>query len=150
MDGLKGDMDGLKGDMNGLKEDIEGLKERLTKLLQEMLPNGEKVFHETHDENKRNVNHDFRESNVGFNIHNIPNINMRKFYGKDPVTWILQMEQHFDLHNVQRTQKVCIETLYLEPNQFVWYQCLFSCKTLVTWSFFTEEMIAHYEDTLFS
>jgi len=30
---------------------------------------------------------------------------MRKFDGKDPVTWILQLEQYFDLHNVQNTQK---------------------------------------------
>ena len=30
-----------------------------------MLPNGEKLLDETHDENKKNVNHDFIESNVG-------------------------------------------------------------------------------------
>ena len=47
---------------------------------------------------------------------------MRKFDGNDPVTWIQQMGQYFDFHNVQNTQKVRIATLYLEPNQFVWYQ----------------------------
>eukprot|EP00253_Pinus_taeda_P030326 PITA_30326 len=46
---------------------------------------------------------------------------MRKLDGKDPATWILQMEQFFDLNNVQNTQKVRIATLYLEPNQFVWF-----------------------------
>ena len=30
----------------------------------------------------------------------IPKIDMRKFDGKDPATWILQMEQFFDLNNV--------------------------------------------------
>ena len=79
-----------------------------------MLPNGEKVVEETHDENKINVNHDFINSNVGLKTHHIPNINMRMFDSKDLVTWILQMEQYFDLHNMQNTQKVCIETLYLE------------------------------------
>ena len=58
----------------------------------------------------------------------VPKIDMSKFDGNDLVTWILQMEQYFDLHNVQNTQKVPIATLYLEPNQFVWYQCLFSRK----------------------
>ena len=53
---------------------------------------------------------------------------MGKFDGKDPVTWILQMEQYFDLNNVQNTQKVCIETLYLEKNTFVWYRWIFSHK----------------------
>jgi len=72
---------------------------------------------------------------------------MRKFDGKDPVNWIRQMEQYFDLHGVQLLQKVCIASSYLEPDQFLWYKGLCSRKKLVTWSIFTEEMIAHYEDT---
>ena len=57
------------------------------------------------------------------------------------------MEQYFDLNNVQNTQKIRIATLYLEQNTFVWYQWLCPRKKIVTWSIFTEEMIAHYEDT---
>ena len=72
---------------------------------------------------------------------------MRKFDAKDPVNWILKMEKYFDLHGVQLLQKVHIASLYLEPNQFLWYKRLCSRKTLVTWSIFTEKMIAHYEDT---
>ena len=119
MDCLKTSMEDLKTGMEYLKID---LKTDLTKFLQEMLTNGERVVKETHDENKRNVNHDFINSNVGSKTDHIPKIDMRKFDGKDPATWILQMEQFFDLHNVQNTQKVCMATLYLEPNQFVWYQ----------------------------
>ena len=89
---------------NDLKANMEGLNEGLTKLLQEMLPNGEKLVDETHDENKRNVNHDSIYSQFGLKTHHIPKIDMRKFDGKDPVTWILQMEQYFDLHNVQHTK----------------------------------------------
>ena len=74
---------------NDLKVDMEGLKEGLTKLIQEMIPNGEKVVQETHVENKINVNHDFINSNIGLKTHHIPKIDMRKFDGKDPVTWIL-------------------------------------------------------------
>lgn len=62
MDGLKGSMDGLKMDLEGLKAYMESLKEGLTKFLQESVPNGDKVSHETHYENKKNVNHDFRDS----------------------------------------------------------------------------------------
>lgn len=89
----KNEMEALK---NGLKEDMEDLKydmnvnmEGLTKLLQEMLHNGNKVFHETHDENKRNANNDFKDSNFGLNTNKIQNIDMRNFDGKDLVTWIL-------------------------------------------------------------
>ena len=72
---------------------------------------------------------------------------MRKFDGKDPMTWILQMEQLFYLHDVPHSQKVQISSLYLEPNQFLWYRWLCSLKSLVTWTIFTKELITHYEDT---
>ena len=86
-----------------------------------MLSNGEKIVEETHDEKKINFNRDFINSNVGWKTYHIPKIDMRKFDGKDPVTWILHMEQYFDLHNVKNTKKVRIATLYLEQNTFVWY-----------------------------
>ena len=40
-----------------------------------------------------------------------------------------------------------METLYLEPKQFVWYQWICSRKQFITWAIFTEELVAHYEDT---
>ena len=86
-----------------------------------MIPNGKNIVEETHDENKINVNRDFINSNVGLKTHHIPKIDMRKFVGKDPVTWILQMEHYFDLNNVKNTQKVCVTNLYLEKNTFLWY-----------------------------
>ena len=88
---------------------------------------------ETHDENKINVNHDFINSNVGWKNHHIPKMDMRKFDGKDLVTWILQMEQYFYLNNMQNTKKVRIATLHLEKNTFVWYRWLCSHKKIVTW-----------------
>ena len=162
MDGLKKDvgakMDGLKkgveakmndveDKMDDFKTCMEDLKTNLTKFLQEMITNGERVVKETHDENKINANHDFIDSKVGLKTHHIPKINMGKFDGKDPATWILQMEQFFDLNNVQNTQKARIATLYLESNQFVWYQLLCSRKKIITWAIFMEELTAHYEDT---
>ena len=65
------------------------MKEGLTNLIQEMIPNGKKKVEETHDENKINFNRDFINSNFGWKTHHILKINMRKFDGKDPVTWIL-------------------------------------------------------------
>ena len=76
---IKANMDGFKDGMNGMETNIdgievnmeyfnkymEGLKEGLAKLLLEKLPNDKKVVEETHDEKKRNVNHDFIDSNIG-------------------------------------------------------------------------------------
>jgi hypothetical protein len=130
--------------MDGLKMEImEGLK----KILIERPPGNENVSHEIHDEDTRKMNQYWRNSNFGLKTNNFPKIDMRKFDGKDPITWILQMEKFFDPHDVTHTQKVRIDSLYLEPNQFVWYRWLCSHKSLVTWTIFMEEMIAHYEDT---
>jgi len=64
----------------------EGLKKRLKKLLHERISSGENVIHENYDEEKRNMNYYFRDPNVGFKTHHIPNINMRNFYGKGLIT----------------------------------------------------------------
>ena len=86
MNDVEAKMDDLKID---LKTDMEELKINMNKLLQERVTKGERVVKETHDENKRNVNHDSIDSNVGSKTHHIPKIDMRKFNGKDPATWIL-------------------------------------------------------------
>jgi hypothetical protein len=130
-------MDGLKGEI------MEVLKIFVT----EKTPESENASHEIHDEDTRKVNQEWRNSNFGLKTNHVPKIDMRKFDGKDPITWILQMEQFFDLHNVPHTQKVRIASLYLEHNQFVWYRWICSHKSLITWTIFMEEMIAHYEDT---
>jgi chromosome segregation ATPase len=104
-------IDGLKGEI------IEVLKNFITEKTHE----SENASHEIHDVDTRKVNQEWRNSNFGLKINHVPKIDMRKFYGKDPITWILQMEKFFDLHNVPHTQKVRIASLYLEPNQFVWY-----------------------------
>ena len=96
MDDLKIDLKRYMADLKTyLKTDMANLKTDLTNFLQEILTNVEKVVKETHDANKRNVNHDFIDSNVGLKTHHIPKIDMRKFDGKNPATWILQMEQFF-------------------------------------------------------
>ena len=87
---------------NDLKTDMEGLMKRL---IQEMIPNGRKIVEETHDENKINVNRDFIKCNFGWKNHHIPKIDLMNFDGKDPVTWILQMDKYFDLNNVQKDRK---------------------------------------------
>ena len=46
----------------------------------------------------------------------IPKIDMRKFDGKDPITWIFQMKHFCDQHQVPTMQKVTIASLYLEPD----------------------------------
>jgi hypothetical protein len=103
MDSTEAKLEAINTKMNGLKGEImDGLKNFLIK----RKPESENVSHEIHDEYTRKVNQEWRNSNFGLKTNHIPKIDMRKFDGKDPITWILQMEQFFDLHNVPHTQKV--------------------------------------------
>jgi hypothetical protein len=56
------------------------------------------------------------------------------------------MEQLFDLHQMRSLQKVTLASLYLEPDQFIWYQWLCEQKkdSIISWSIFTNELITHY------
>jgi hypothetical protein len=93
----------LEAKMDDLKEEI---MEVLKIFVTEKTPENENASHEIHDEDTRNVNQERRNSNFGLKTNHVPKIDMRKFDGKDPITWILQMEQLFDLHTVPHTQKV--------------------------------------------
>jgi hypothetical protein len=87
-----------------LQEMMEGLKGEIMEVLKnfviEKTPESENASHEIHNEDTRKVNQEWRNSNFGLKTNHIPKNDMRKFDGKDPITWILQMEQFFDLHNV--------------------------------------------------
>ena len=54
----------METNIDGIEAKLKGNMECLTKLLQEKLPNGEKVVEETRDEKKINVNHDFIHYNI--------------------------------------------------------------------------------------
>ena len=87
--------------MDGLKEEI---MEVLKNFVTEKTTESENASHEIHDEDKRKVDQEW--SNFGLKTNHVHKIDMRKFDGKDPITWILHMEQFFDLHNVPHTQKL--------------------------------------------
>ena len=129
MDSMDTKMDSMEAKLDTKMDGLKGeIMEVLRNFIIEKTPKSENASHEIHDEDTRKVNQEWRNCNFGLKTNHVPKIDMRKFDGKDPITWILQMEQFFDLHNVPHTQKVQIASLYLEPNQFVWYRWIFSHK----------------------
>jgi hypothetical protein len=100
-------MDSMEAKFDTQKDSLKGeIMEVLKNFVTEKTPESENASHEIHDEVTRKVNQEWRNSNFGLKTNHVPKIDMRKFDGKDPTTWILQMEQFFDLHNVPHTQKV--------------------------------------------
>jgi hypothetical protein len=100
-------MDSIEDKFDTKMDSMEAkIMEVMKNFVTEKTPKSENASHEIHDEDTRKVNQEWRNSNFGLKTNHIPKIDMRKFDGKDPITWILQMEKFFDLHNVPHTQKV--------------------------------------------
>ena len=159
-------MSQLEQSFNEMMKKLEENMEIIANLLQqtkENIPNGDNVVQGTHD--YRNSSHCEQpsfskhtpggfDSNTRINQGwfprgiQLPKIDMRKFYRKYHITWIFQMEQLFDLHQVPDLQKVTIASLYLEHEQFVWYQRLCEHKkySIISWSILIEELISCHDD----
>jgi hypothetical protein len=91
---LQGIMDSTEAKLEEIMDTkIDGLKREIMKGLKIFLiekpPKSEKVSHEIHDEDTRNMNQDWKKSNFGLKTNHFPKIDMRKFDGMDPITWIL-------------------------------------------------------------
>jgi hypothetical protein len=100
-------MDSIEDKFDTKMDSMEAkIVEVMKNFVTEKTPKSENASHEIHDEDTRKVNQEWRNSNFGLKTNHVPKIDMRKFDGKDPITWILQMEKFFDLHNVPHTQKV--------------------------------------------
>jgi hypothetical protein len=83
---MEAKLEAINTKMDGLKEEImEGSKNFII----ERTLKSENVSHEIHDEDTRKVNQEWKKSNFGLTINHVPKIDMRKFDGKDPITWIL-------------------------------------------------------------
>jgi hypothetical protein len=110
MDSMEAKLDTKMDSMEAkLDTKIYGLKGEIMEVLKtfviEKTLESENASHEIHDEDTRKVNQEWRNSNFGLKTNHVPKIDMRKFDGKDPITWILYMEQFFDLHNVPHNKR---------------------------------------------
>ena len=54
---------------------------------------------------------------------NFPKIELKNFDGITIFTWVNQIEQYFELHNIMDDKKrICIATLNFEIKPYQWYQ----------------------------
>ena len=83
-------MDSMEAKLDTKMDSMEAkIMEVLKHFVTKKTPESENASHEIHDEDTRKVNQEWRNSNFGLKTNHVPKIDMRKFYGKDPITWIL-------------------------------------------------------------
>jgi hypothetical protein len=124
MDSIEAKLDTKMDSMEAkLDTKIDGLKGEIMEVLKnfvtEKTPKSENASHEIHDEDTRKVNQEWRNSNFGLKTNHVPKIDMRKFDGKDPITWILQIERNGgegerDLFSVKRNNHLFVKRWFLD------------------------------------
>ena len=116
-------------------------------------------MNETRKDFSSNQGETFKSTNDDTNFINptgsrnfFPKVDMWKFDGKDLLTWINQMENFFEIHQIQYGQKVTMASLYLELDQFIWYHWLYTHRRkkglTVSWSIFTKELQVLYRNNV--
>jgi hypothetical protein len=79
---------------------------------------------------------------------NFPKIELKKFDGREAFTWVNQIEQYFELHNIMDDKKrIHIETLNFEIKPYQWYQWIVKRQPPLyhyTWGLFTRDLEAQY------
>jgi len=137
----------VKKDMCDLQGDISDIRSMLITYIKET---GKE--HSINEGETSNSTNDETNFNPTGSRNFFPKVDMRKFDGKDPLTWINQMENFFKIHQIPYVQKVMMASLYLEPDQFIWYHWLCTHRRknglTVTWSIFTEELQAQYSNSV--
>jgi hypothetical protein len=137
----------VKKDMCDLRGDILDIRSMLSTYIKET-----RKEHSINQGETSNSTNDDTNFNPTGSRNFFPKVDMRKFDGKDPLTWINQMEIFFEVHQIPYGQKVTISSLYLELDQFIWYHWLCTHRRkkglTVTWSIFTEELQAQYSNSV--
>lgn len=110
-------------------------------MLSTYIAESRKEFSSDQGENSRSATIDTSFSTPMVSRNLFPKVDMHKLNGKDPLTWINQMENFFEVHQVPNGQKVMMASLYLELDKFIWYHwiCTHQRKKglTISWLIFT-------------
>jgi hypothetical protein len=76
--------------------------------------------------------------------HHYPKVDMNKFDGSDPSSWVTQMEHYFSLHGITNDlMKLRVGVLYLDLECWKWYKK--SHGGYISWSHFVKAIYARFE-----
>lgn len=74
------------------------------------------------------------------NQYRTPKIILSSFDGTNPLDWVFQAEQYFELHQISKTQWLSYAAFYMQGPTLGWYKWLHSNKQLTTWAAFTQAL----------
>jgi len=80
----------------------------------------EQPFHQEGVESSHSMR--FHSNPFVCDLH-LPKVDVNKFDGFSPTSWVTQMEHYFSLHGITNDlMKLCVSVFYLDPKQWQWWQ----------------------------
>ncbi|XP_027905965.1 uncharacterized protein LOC114165577 [Vigna unguiculata] len=78
-------------------------------------------------------------------------LDIPRFDGSNPLSWIFQITQYFDLHNIPEEQRLQIASFSMEGEALNWFQWMHANNQLTSWATFIHCLEirfvpSHYED----
>ncbi|XP_050895185.1 uncharacterized protein LOC127101785 [Lathyrus oleraceus] len=67
-------------------------------------------------------------------------VRLSPFDGSNPLEWIFQAEQYFDLTNTPNSQRLALVPFFMQGSALGWFKWLHSTQQLSTWSAFTRAL----------
>lgn len=77
----------------------------------------------------------------------IPRLDFPIFDGEDPVDWIEECEQYFELYQIPEMHKTRMATMSLTGDAKAWYKAVRISKKLPPWPMFIEEVLDFFAET---
>lgn len=63
-------------------------------------------------------------------------LDIPRFDGKDPLSWIFKINQFFEFHRTPEDQRLRLASFYMEGEALTWFQWMHANRQLLTWPMF--------------
>ena len=72
-----------------------------------------------------------------------------KFYGEDPLTWISHIERFFNFHSILEHLRLQIAAFHLEGPAVVWFGLMENNNLITNWQSFLKEVRTYFGPTVY-
>lgn len=78
-----------------------------------------------------------------------PKITLNSFGGTDPLDWIFQAEQYFELNQTPPHQRLTFVPFFMQGHALGWFKWLHSNNQLTTWAAFIKALELRFRSSTF-
>lgn len=67
-------------------------------------------------------------------------LDIPRFDGKDPLSWIFKINQFFEFHRTPEDQRLRLASFYMEGEALTWFEWMHANGQLISWTMFIQAL----------